>query len=127
MLGGAKSPNSGQGETRMVKSGDMVLEGGNQSLSHQLRVWGSAVSSHSGVRSRAAAAKRFSCILEAPSDGLSWNLLGAKFGWGGHGRFLSLLLLLLLSLLFFSPSAQSRRPRNTRLDIQFYGCNYNSC
>jgi len=26
-------------------------------------------------------AKRFSCILEAP-DGLSWNLLGAKFGGG---------------------------------------------
>jgi len=34
-------------------------------------------------RVEAPVAKRFSCILEAP-DGLSWNLLGAKFG-GGHG------------------------------------------
>ena len=33
-----------------------------------------------GVRGGALAAKRFSCILEAP-NGLSWNLLAAKF-WG---------------------------------------------
>jgi len=36
---------------------------------------GSAVSSPSGVRGGAQAAKRFSGILEAP-DGLSWNLWG---------------------------------------------------
>jgi len=38
----------------------------------QLEVWGALY--------KAPAAKRFfSCILEAP-DGLSWKLLGAKFG-----------------------------------------------
>jgi len=44
---------------------------------------GSAVSSHSWVRGEAPAAKRLSCILEAP-DCLSSNLLGAKFV-GEHG------------------------------------------
>ena len=46
------------------------------------RLWGwySVVSPpYSGVRSGDLAAKRFSCILEAP-DGLSWNFMGAKFG-----------------------------------------------
>ena len=45
-------------------------------------VWGSAVSSPSGVLGGASAAVKFSCILEAP-ESHSWNLLGAKFG--GHG------------------------------------------
>jgi len=49
----------------------------------QLGGMGNVVSSPSGIRGRAAAAKKFSCILQAP-DGLSWNLLCAKFG-GGHG------------------------------------------
>ena len=43
---------------------------------------GSAVSSPSGVRGGAQAAKRFSGILEAP-DGLSWNLW--RPSPGGHG------------------------------------------
>ena len=41
-------------------------------------VWGNAVSYPSGIRDGAPAAKRFYCILEVP-DGISWNLLGAKF------------------------------------------------
>jgi len=45
----------------------------------QLGDLGSAVSSIAGS---GAAAKRFSCILEAP-DSLSWYLLGAKFGQVG--------------------------------------------
>jgi len=45
----------------------------------QLEGLGSTVSSPSEVLGTATAAKRFSCILEAPGS-LSWNLLGAKFG-----------------------------------------------
>ena len=53
------------------------LEKGSQPTPHQLGGWGKiAVSSPGGVLD----AKRFSCIPEA-SDGLSWNLLEAKF-WG---------------------------------------------
>jgi len=58
------------------------LERGSQPPPRQLEVWGSAVSSPTGVRERALAAERFSCILEAP-DGLSWNLLGTEFRWHG--------------------------------------------
>jgi len=61
---------------------DEVLEEGSL-LSTSQRVWRNAVSSPSWVRDRTPAAKRVSCFLEAP-DGLSLNLLGAKFA-GGHG------------------------------------------
>jgi len=43
----------------------------------------SVVCSPAGVRGGIPAAKRFSCILEAP-DGLSWNLLRAQFGGMVH-------------------------------------------
>ena len=46
-------------------------------------VWGNAVSYPSGIRDGAPAAKRFYCILEVP-DGISWNLLGAKFAGRPH-------------------------------------------
>jgi len=58
------------------------LKRGQPASSPQARGLGSAISSPSEVRSRSAAAKRVSCMLEAP-EGLSWNLMGAKFGGGG--------------------------------------------
>ena len=51
----------------------------SQPPAYQLEGLGSAVSSLSGVRGGTPAAKRFSCILEAPGS-LPRNLLGAKFG-----------------------------------------------
>jgi len=58
------------------------LKRGQPASSPQARGLGSAISSPSEVRSRCTAAKRVSCMLEAP-EGLSWNLMGAKFGGGG--------------------------------------------
>jgi len=64
-----------------------VLGGrGSQPPLQQLRDLGERCKLPSGVLGRTSAAKRFSCIFEAP-DGISWILIwyfGAKLGWG-HG------------------------------------------
>jgi len=58
------------------------LERGSQPPPNQLGGWGIAENSPSVVRGGALAARRFSCILQAP-DSLSWNFLEAKFGEHG--------------------------------------------
>ena len=61
-----------------------MLAGAKPHMSGQRRgveLLGSAASSRSGVQGGAPAAKRFSCILQAP-DGLSWNFFGPSSG--GH-------------------------------------------
>ena len=84
MLGG-KPPIFGQGrgpnpEAQRTESGGGVLgEKAVSPLPSSYGVRGSAVISPSDVRDKSPAAKRFSCILEAP-DCLSWNLLRARFG-----------------------------------------------
>ena len=71
-----------RGEGRKAKvRGPMGQERGRGSCKwqpappHQLRVCGCALSFPGGIRGGAPAAKRFSCILEAPHD-VYWNLLG---------------------------------------------------
>ena len=71
-----------RGEGRKAKvRGPMGQERGRGSCKgqpappYQLRVWGCALSFPGGIRGGAPAAKRFSCILEAP-HGVYWNLLG---------------------------------------------------
>jgi len=62
------------------------LGGSSQPPLQQLRDLGEPCKFPSGVLGRTSAAKRFSCIFEAP-DGISWILIwyfGAKLGWG-HG------------------------------------------
>jgi len=87
---GASSPSCGErpnllfrvrGEARWAEArGPKGRERGVLGdLPTSYRVWGSGVSSPIGVRGKAPAAKRFSCILEAP-DSLAKNLLGAKLG-----------------------------------------------
>jgi len=76
MLAGAKSSVSGQGLGPKGLIGGWGFGKGQPAPLLQLGDLGSAVSSIAGS---GAAAKRFSCILEAP-DSLSWYLLGAKFG-----------------------------------------------
>ena len=75
MLGGPSLPFRVRGEGRSPRpkkprrGADVGFLGrGSQPPPNQLGSLGGAL-----------AAKRFSCILEA-SDGLFWNLLGAKFG-----------------------------------------------
>jgi len=85
----AKPLISGQGRGPMgriprpkgLRAGVGFLERGqpSQPPAYQLEGLGSAVSSPSGVRGGTPAAKKFSCILEAPGS-LPRNLLGAKFG-----------------------------------------------
>jgi len=73
MLGGAKASYFGPGvraDARGAQRAESWVEFSGRGS--QLEVWGALY--------KAPAAKRFfSCILEAP-DGLSWKLLGAKFG-----------------------------------------------
>jgi len=59
------------------------LERRQQAPSPRYRFWGNTKLPQLGP-GRSPAAKRFSCILEAPGS-LSWNLLKAKFGEGGTG------------------------------------------
>lgn len=67
----------------MARAGGGVLREGQQAPSPPTRgSWVNAISFPSGIQYGAQAAKKFSCILDAP-DGLSWNLLGVKFvGYG---------------------------------------------
>ena len=67
-------PEGPKPEAQRAESDGGVL-GEGKLAPHQLRGLESAASSLSGVRGGAPAAKRFSCITEAP-DSLSWNLLG---------------------------------------------------
>jgi len=94
MVGGAKPPISRQGRgpngqsprSKWSRTGVVFWWRGSQSPPYHLGGLGSAVSSPSWIRGRAkvnsafsAAAKRFSCTIEAP-HGLSWNLLGQVRG-----------------------------------------------
>jgi len=63
-----------------ARAGGGVLREGQQAPSPPTRgSWVNAVSFPSGIRDAAQAAKKFSCILDAP-DGLSWNLLEPSSG-----------------------------------------------
>jgi len=80
---GPSLPFRVRGEAKRADSGGAVLgEGTASPLSTIYGVWGTAVSSRSGVQGAATAAKRFSCVLAAP-DHLSWNFLGQVLGEGG--------------------------------------------
>ena len=80
MLGGGK-PISGQGEARRAESG-LGFHGKGHPASSPQAVGSESVSSPSGVLGEAAAAKRVSCILEAP-DSPSGTYWGPSSG--GHG------------------------------------------
>jgi len=80
MLGGAKPLISGQGRGLKGREGWGSWGGGNQPLPTSLGVWGSDELPQRDL-GRSPADKRFASVLEAP-EGLSWNLLGAKFEGG---------------------------------------------
>ena len=64
----------------MARAGGGVLREGQQAPSPPTRgSWVNAISFPSGIQYGAQAAKKFSCILDAP-DGLSWNLFGPSSG-----------------------------------------------
>ena len=87
MSAGAKLSVPGQDQSPRPKGtrawAGYVLEEGQPAPPHQLRRLGERSKLPQRGPGQSSAAKRFTCILEAP-HGLSWNLLGAKFG-EGHG------------------------------------------